>query len=66
MDRALELLKQYKIEKLLVDDDYKLTGLITIKDIEKTIRLSELGQRQCRTAFSRGGGRCQPRCDGSD
>lgn len=36
MDEALELLKQYKIEKLpLVDDDYKLTGLITIKDIEK-------------------------------
>ena len=39
MDEALELLKQYKIEKLpLVDDDYKLTGLITIKDIEKTIQ----------------------------
>lgn len=39
MDEALNLLKQYKIEKLpLVDDDYKLTGLITIKDIEKTIQ----------------------------
>lgn len=38
MDHALERLKEYKIEKLpLVDEDYKLTGLITIKDIEKQI-----------------------------
>ena len=38
MDDALEILKKYKIEKLpLVDDDFKLTGLITIKDIEKSI-----------------------------
>lgn len=39
MDEALDILKKYKIEKLpLVDDDYKLTGLITIKDIEKSIQ----------------------------
>ena len=39
MDDALEILKQHKIEKLpLVDGDYKLTGLITIKDIEKSIQ----------------------------
>lgn len=38
MDEALEIMKQHKIEKLpLVDEDYKLAGLITIKDIEKTI-----------------------------
>lgn len=38
MDEALEVLRQHKIEKLpLVDDDYKLKGLITIKDIEKSI-----------------------------
>lgn len=38
MDEALEILKKHKIEKLpLVDDDYKLAGLITIKDIEKSI-----------------------------
>ncbi|MDX9916479.1 MAG: IMP dehydrogenase [Gudongella sp.] len=38
MDGALEIMKQYKIEKLpLVDDDFKLCGLITIKDIEKSI-----------------------------
>ncbi len=36
MDAAKDILKQYKIEKLpLVDDEGKLTGLITIKDIEK-------------------------------
>lgn len=38
MDEALEIMKQHKIEKLpLVDDEYKLVGLITIKDIEKLI-----------------------------
>lgn len=39
MDEALETMRQYKIEKLpLVDDDFKLVGLITIKDIEKSIQ----------------------------
>lgn len=39
MDDALDLMKSHKIEKLpLVDDDFNLTGLITIKDIEKTIQ----------------------------
>ncbi len=39
MDDALEIMKQYKIEKLpLVDQEYKLAGLITIKDIEKSIQ----------------------------
>ena len=38
MDEALDVIKQYKIEKLpLVDDNFKLSGLITIKDIEKSI-----------------------------
>jgi len=38
MDEALEIMKKHKIEKLpLVDDNYKLAGLITIKDIEKSI-----------------------------
>jgi IMP dehydrogenase len=36
MDRAKELLHQYKIEKLpIVDRNFNLKGLITIKDIEK-------------------------------
>lgn len=39
MDDALEIMKEHKIEKLpLVDDDHKLIGLITIKDIEKSIQ----------------------------
>jgi len=38
MDEALEVMKQYKIEKLpLIDEDFMLSGLITIKDIEKSI-----------------------------
>ena len=36
LEEAKALLHKYRIEKLLVvDDDYKLKGLITIKDIEK-------------------------------
>jgi len=36
MDEARRLLHQYRIEKLLVvDKDYRCTGLITVKDIEK-------------------------------
>lgn len=42
MDAALEILKKHKIEKLpLVDKDYNLSGLITIKDIEKSIEHPE-------------------------
>ncbi|QGP93472.1 Inosine-5'-monophosphate dehydrogenase [Neomoorella glycerini] len=37
LSEAMAILRRYKIEKLpLVDDDYNLKGLITIKDIEKT------------------------------
>lgn len=39
MDEALNIMKKYKIEKLpLVDENNILQGLITIKDIEKTIQ----------------------------
>ena len=39
MDEALEVMKKYKIEKLpLVDNEGYLKGLITIKDIEKSIK----------------------------
>ncbi|OEF99635.1 IMP dehydrogenase [Vulcanibacillus modesticaldus] len=39
LEEAKEILQKHKIEKLpLVDDDNKLKGLITIKDIEKAIR----------------------------
>ena len=39
LDKAKELLHQHRIEKLLVvDDNYELKGLITVKDIEKKIQ----------------------------
>lgn len=39
LEEAKEILHQHRIEKLLVvDDEFNLRGLITIKDIEKTIR----------------------------
>jgi IMP dehydrogenase len=39
MQEAMEILRKYKIEKLpLVDDEFNLMGLITIKDIEKTVK----------------------------
>ncbi len=39
LDDAKELLHQHRIEKLLVvDDDFQLKGLITVKDIEKKIQ----------------------------
>jgi len=39
MEEAMQLLRKYKIEKLpLVDENYHLKGLITIKDIEKTMK----------------------------
>jgi len=39
LDEAKELLHQHRIEKLLVvDDRMQLKGLITVKDIEKTIQ----------------------------
>ena len=38
LDEAKKLLQQYRIEKLpLVDDDGKLAGLITVKDIQKRL-----------------------------
>lgn len=37
-DEAKELLHEYRIEKLLVvDDQYRCVGLITVKDIEKAV-----------------------------
>ena len=39
LEQAQELLKKHRIEKLpIVDDDNKLKGLITIKDIEKSVQ----------------------------
>nr|WP_272947406.1 IMP dehydrogenase [Tepidanaerobacter syntrophicus] len=39
LEEAMQILKKHKIEKLpLVDENYNLKGLITIKDIEKAIK----------------------------
>ncbi len=39
LDGAMKILKKHKIEKLpIVDEDFNLKGLITIKDIEKAIK----------------------------
>lgn len=39
LEKAEAILKQYKIEKLpIVDSENNLKGLITIKDIEKSIK----------------------------
>lgn len=39
MEEAQEILRRYKIEKLpIVDENYMLKGLITIKDIEKAVQ----------------------------
>lgn len=53
LEEAKQILGKARIEKLpIVDDDYNLAGLITIKDIEKTIRYphsakDELGRLLC-------------------
>ena len=53
MDTAKELLRKHKIEKLpLVDDDFNLKGLITIKDIEKTYKYPHAA-KDARTTISR-------------
>src|SRR5260221_14000242 len=39
LDAAREILHKHKVEKLLVvDRDYRLKGLITVKDIQKAVR----------------------------
>ena len=39
LDEAREILHQHKVEKLLVvDQDFRLKGLITVKDIQKMIK----------------------------
>ena len=57
LEEAQEILRKAKIEKLpLVDDSYKLKGLITIKDIEKAVKYpnaakDEMGRLLCGAAI---------------
>jgi len=65
MDRAQELLHAHRIEKLLVvDEDGRLCGLITIKDIEKTERFpdackDDFGRLRCGAAIGVGAERLE-------
>ncbi|MDD4422970.1 MAG: IMP dehydrogenase, partial [Eubacteriales bacterium] len=57
LDEAQQILRSHKIEKLpLVDDEFNLRGLITIKDIEKTQKYpnaakDEMGRLICAAAI---------------
>ena len=57
LDEAREILHQHKVEKLLVvDRDYRLKGLITVKDIQKAIKYPNackdaLGRLRCGAAI---------------
>lgn len=57
LDEAKEILQKHRIEKLpIVDKDYKLRGLITIKDIEKVLKYpnsakDEKGRLLCAAAI---------------
>src|SRR5215467_12180013 len=56
LDAAREILHQHKVEKLLVvDKDYRLKGLITVKDIQKAVKYPNaskdpLGRLRCGAA----------------
>ena len=47
LEEAEEILHQHRVEKLLVvDDQYNLKGLITVKDIQKKLKYPERRQGQ--------------------
>ena len=57
LDESREILHRHKVEKLLVvDKDYRLKGLITVKDIQKAIKYpnackDDLGRLRCGAAI---------------
>jgi IMP dehydrogenase len=57
LDAAREILHQHKVEKLLVvDHEYRLKGLITVKDIQKAVKYPNaskdaLGRLRCGAAI---------------
>src|SRR5580693_6145999 len=60
LDAAREILHQHKVEKLLVvDRDFRLKGLITVKDIQKAVKYPNaskdpLGRLRCGAAIGVG------------
>ena len=66
LDEAREILHQHKIEKLLVvDSQFRLKGLITVKDIQKVIKYPNASQGRARAAARRRGGRRRQGRDGA-
>ena len=54
LDQAEEILHRHKVEKLLVvDADYRLKGLITVKDIQKAMKYPERLQGRARSSAGR-------------
>src|SRR5258706_14823679 len=57
LDAAVEILHKHKVETLLVvDRDYRLKGLITVKDIQKAVKYpnaskDSLGRLRCGAAI---------------
>ena len=46
LEQAEAILHQHRVEKLLVvDDQYILKGLITVKDIQKKLKYPNSGER---------------------
>ena len=65
LKEAQEIMRRHKIEKLpIVDDDFNLKGLITIKDIEKAIQYPPRLQRQRRALAGGRRDRRGERCPG--
>src|ERR1700675_4552401 len=60
LDAAREILHKHKVEKLLVvDREYRLKGLITVKDIQKAVKFpnaskDSLGRLRCAAAVGAG------------
>jgi IMP dehydrogenase len=60
LEEAKKILNKHKVEKLLVvDEEYNLKGLITVKDIQKAIKYplaskDELGRLRCAAAIGVG------------
>ena len=66
LDAAREILHQHKVEKLLVvDREYRLKGLITVKDIQKAVKYPERLEGLARPAPMRRGDRRRAGHDGA-
>ena len=66
LDAAREILHQHKVEKLLVvDRDFRLKGLITVKDIQKAVKYPERVEGLARPAALRRGDRRRQGHDGA-